>query len=126
MTFSCKQINPNNMKKLFSVLLAATLCIGVGWAQESVYKTLTFSSSTNSQAVSSYTATWSATINGFTWNIVNFNNNNNKWDYIKAGRKDNASVANISTSTVIDKAITKVVVTVDACTASNINLRNCM
>ena len=121
MTFSCKQINPNNMKKLFSVLLAATLCIGVGWAQESVYKTLTFSSSTNSQAVSSYTATWSATINGFTWNIVNFNNNNNKWDYIKAGRKDNASVANISTSTVIDKAITKVVVTVDACTASNIN-----
>ena len=121
MTFSCKQINPNNMKKLFSVLLAATLCIGVGWAQESVYKTLTFSSSTNSQAVSSYTATWSATINGFTWNIVNFNNNNNQWDYIKAGRKGNASVANISTSTVIDKAITKVVVTVDACTASKIN-----
>lgn len=109
------------MKKLFSVLLAATLCIGVGWAQESVYKTLTFSSSTNSQAVSSYTATWSATINGFTWNIVNFNNNNNQWNYIKAGRKDNASVANISTSTVIDKAITKVVVTVDACTASKIN-----
>ncbi len=40
MTFSCKQINPNNMKKLFSVLLAATLCIGVGWAAD---ETITFS-----------------------------------------------------------------------------------
>ncbi len=37
MTFSCKQINPNNMKKLFSVLLAYTLCIGVGWAEEYSY-----------------------------------------------------------------------------------------
>ena len=86
-----------------------------------MYKTLTFSSSTNSQGVSSYTATWSATINGFTWSIVNFNNNNNGWSFIKAGRKDATSIANISTSSVIDKAITKVVVTVDACTTSKIN-----
>lgn len=56
MTFSCKQINPNNMKKLFSVLLAATLCIGVGWAAD---ETITFSAQgySNGQEITSVDGT---------------------------------------------------------------------
>lgn len=88
---------------------------------ESPYKTLTFSSATNSEPIGSYTKTWTATIGGFTWELANFNNNSNKWEYVKCGRKDNASVATITTSSVIDEAITKVVITIDAITAGNVN-----
>ena len=108
------------MNKLLTAILC-TLAVTTAWATDEVYKTLTFSSSTNSKGVSSYTDTWSATINGFSWTIENFNNNNNAWNYIRAGRKDYTSVANISTNAAIDKAITKVVVTVDACTTDKIN-----
>lgn len=108
------------MNKLLTAILC-TLAVTTAWAADEVYKTLTFSSSTNSNGVSSYTDTWSATINGFSWTIENFNNNNNAWNYIKAGSKKFASVANISTNAAIDKAITKVVVTVDACTTDKIN-----
>ncbi len=101
--------------------MTAILAFGVGWAEEVVCKTLTFSSETNSQGVSSYTASWSATINDFTWSIVNFNNNNNGWNYIKCGRKTNPSVASITTESNIDNAITKVVVTVDAYTNGSCN-----
>lgn len=109
------------MKKILTLLLLATLTSAVGWGEETVCKTLTFSSSTNSQGVSSYTASWTATVGGFTWDIVNFNNNNNEWNYIRAGRKDNASVAYISTKSKIEEAVTKVVVTVDNFTVGKIN-----
>lgn len=108
------------MRKFLSLVMMAMFAVGA-WAAESAYKTLTFSAETNSQSISSYTASWTATINGFTWNLQNFNNNNNEWNYVKCGRKNNESVGTISTATAIDKAITKVVVTVDAVTASKIN-----
>ncbi len=100
--------------------MMAMLAIGA-WAEESVYKTLTFSAETNSAAIGSYTASWSATVDGFTWNLQNFNNNNNGWNYVKCGRKNVESVGTISTASAIDEAVTKVVVTVDAVTVSNIN-----
>ena len=109
------------MKKILTLLLLATLTSAVGWGEETVCKTLTFSSSTNSRGVSSYTVSWTATVGGFTWDIVNFNNNNNEWNYIKAGRKDYESVAYISTKSKIEEAVTKVVVTVDNFTAGKIN-----
>lgn len=87
-------------------------------AEELVYKTLTFSKESNSKGVSSYADSWSATIDGFTWNITNFNNNNNGWNYIKAGRKNTASIATIATDSIMDKEISAVKVTVDAVTAS--------
>ncbi len=76
---------------------------------------------TNSGKVSSYTASWSATCNGTKWDIKNFNNNNNVWKYIRAGRKNSASVAYINTNAAMTQRITKVVVTVDAVTTSSIN-----
>lgn len=89
-------------------------------AEELVYKTLTFPDG-NSDKISSYTKTWSATIDGFTWNIGNFNNNNNAWSYIKAGSKNAASTATITTASNIDKEISAVKVTVDAVTDTYID-----
>lgn len=101
------------------------LCLLVGvssaWAEDVVYKAALFGSSYNSAGVQNYTSSFSATNNGFTVDVSNFNNNNNGWDYIKTGNKTNASVGTITTNAAIDKAITKVVVTIDAVTASNVN-----
>lgn len=83
--------------------------------------TLTFSAETNSASVQNYTTNWSATCNGFTWNLANWNNNQNKWNYVKAGRKNYASIATIVTDSVIPEAIKTVTVTIDAVTASMIN-----
>lgn len=53
--------------------------------------------------------------------MKNFNNYNNGWDYVKAGSKKNASIAEIITDSTMVDAITKVVVTVDKVTASSVN-----
>jgi len=112
------------MKKLYMkwLLLCTMMMCSVGaWGEDEVYKTALFGSTYNSQSVSSYTATWTATNNGFTVSLANFNNNSNGWEYVKCGRKNNASVATITTSAVIDKAVTKVEITIDAITADKVN-----
>lgn len=94
------------------------------FAADVVYKTISFAAdnTTRGEEVGSYTKTWESTTNGFTVSIANFNNNKwDKWNYIKCGRKDNASVATITTKAAIDKAITKVVVTIDGVTADKVN-----
>ena len=108
-------------KKLryFCTLLLMAV-VGVAWADEVVYKTALFGSDYNSKTVSSYTDTWTATNDGFVVTLANFNNNNNVWDYVKCGRKNNASVATITTGAV-EEAITKVDVTIDAITAAKVN-----
>jgi hypothetical protein len=73
---------------------------------------VTFGAETNSKSMSSYTGDWSATENGITLNITNFNNNQNKWAYIKCGRKSDASVASISAN--IAQNVTKVVIKIDS------------
>lgn len=83
--------------------------------------TITWNSTNNSQSIGSYTATWSVTADGLTCNMANWNNNNNKWNYVKCGRKDNASVATITTASAISEAIKKVTMTIDNLTASKIN-----
>ncbi len=88
---------------------------------ESVYKEARFGADYNNNGVSSYTDTWTATYNGFTVSLSNFNNYNNGWAYVKCGRKNNASVATISTSAAIDQPITKVDVTIDSITAGKVN-----
>ena len=106
-----------------ALLVGLTIPMGM-WGQtraEEVYSTCLFGSSYNSQGVSSYTATWTTTNNGFTWTIVNGNNNNNGWNVVKFGRKGNASVGQITTAAAYSEAITKVALTIDAITASNIN-----
>ena len=89
--------------------------------KETVVATTTFSANTNSGKVNDYTTTWSVTCDKVTWTMKNFNNYNNGWDYVKAGSKKNASVAEIITDSTMVDAITKVVVTVDKVTASSVN-----
>ena len=88
---------------------------------ETIVATATFSSKTNSKGVNSYTETWSVTCDNIAWTMKNFNNYNNGWDYVKAGSKKNASIAEIITDSTMVDAITKVVVTVDKVTASSVN-----
>lgn len=107
--------------KTWLVMLCMLVGIGSAWGEEVAYKTALFGSSYNSKGVSAYTEAFSATNNGFTVDLDNFNNNNNVWSYVKTGNKTNASVGTITTNAAIDKAITKVVVTIDAITASNVN-----
>lgn len=83
--------------------------------------TIQWGSSYNGSSVSSYTASWDATKDGFKVNMANFNNNNNNWSYVKCGRKNNASVATIITDAAITEAIKTVTITIDALTADKIN-----
>jgi len=89
--------------------------------KDPVKYTLQFGSDYNSKSVSSYTESWSATCNGFTWNLVNWNNNKNGWTYVKAGSKSAALVGTITTATAIPEAIKTVTITVDNLTSSMIN-----
>ena len=109
------------MKRLLTFLTLLTLFFTSGWAAESVYKSLTFTSTTMQSNVQNYTSTWNTICDGFTWTLVNFNNNNRGWTYVKTGGKSAAMVGTITTAASIDKAITKVEVTVDALKSSYVN-----
>ena len=107
------------LRYLCTLLLMAVAV--VAWGDE-VYKTLDFASATGES--SNYTSQWTATAeDGTEYSMENFNRNStsDQWKYVKCGRKNNASIASIVTSAKIDKAITKVVVTIDAITASKVN-----
>lgn len=106
-----------NKKLRYSLIAVFVLICTMSFAD--TYKTLTFPDG-NSKSVQTYTDTWTATLDNFTWTIKNFNNNQNKWKYIKCGSNKGASVAYIETAQ-IDKAISSVVVTIDAITATEVN-----
>jgi len=110
-----------NLRALMLLLLLMIVGVGNAWGEEVVYKTALFGSSYNSKGVSSYTGSFSATNDEFTVNLANFNNNNNLWSSVKTGNKTNAAVGTIITNAAIDKSITKVVVTIDAVTATSVN-----
>ncbi len=61
-------------------------------AEESIM--LTFPGG-NEKGISGYTSTWKATIGNNTWTIKNYNNANNSWAYIKAGKKNSSGSANV-------------------------------
>lgn len=99
-----------HLRFLFVMLLA--MIWSVGWAAETVYKTLSFPDDNQAKnKVSSYASSWTAKIGSDSWSIVNFNNNNwGGWNNIRCGRKKSPSVATITNSNAFDKPITKVVV----------------
>lgn len=108
--------------QVFLLFLVALFAGGANaLAEETLYKTLTFSKETNGKSISSYTETWTATIDEFTWSIANFNNNKNGWQYIKCGRKDNPSIASITNTTAFDQPVSRVAVTIDKVTTANVN-----
>lgn len=98
------------MKKTLRLWAFALLSIFSLSASADAYKTLTFPGG-NSEKVSGYDKTWTATIDDFTWTLVNFNNNNNGWAFVKCGSKTGGT--GTITSAAIDKKIGTVVVTID-------------
>ncbi|MDE6120827.1 MAG: hypothetical protein K2F63_03460, partial [Muribaculaceae bacterium] len=83
---------------------------------------LTFGGNTIQKGCQNYTSTWTAQIDEQIWNISNFNNNNNGWDHIRAGRNNNnASVAKIATAFAYSAQITDVVVTITECADEKVN-----
>lgn len=100
---------------LRNLMLLALIITGGGMnaqADDVVYKTLDFATAKQPNE-GSYKNTWTATSGNDTWSINNFNNNNNKWQYVKCGRKDYTSIATIANSNAYSSAVTKVVVTYD-------------
>lgn len=93
--------------------------------------TLTFGKEFSDPEVKGYKDTWDATRDGFTWTMANWNNNNayvgtdpNKptnWTFIRAGSKQAASVATITTKGTVPEAISTVTMTIDAITATYVN-----
>ncbi len=93
--------------------------------------TLTFGKEFSDSGVTGYTDSWEATRDGFTWKMANWNNNNayvgtdkNKptnWTYIKAGRRNNKSVATITTKTPMPEAISTVTMAIDNITTKSVN-----
>ena len=65
------------MKKLSILFAALIVSISSIFAAEEVYKTISFSADnkTRGDGVSDYSKSWQSTTNGFTVDIVNFNNN---------------------------------------------------
>ena len=102
----------NKLRKLLLVLLMAVTA--GAWAEDVVYKTVTFSSTTNEQKISSYTGTFNTTVDGFTVKVDSWNNNNNQWAFIRSGYKSSAVQAAITTVEPVPVKLTRVVVTVDA------------
>ena len=72
----------------------------------------TFSSETMQKSVQTYTDTWE-NVSGTTLELFAFNNNQKGWEYVKCGRKADASVATITTKSALAEKVTKVVVTID-------------
>lgn len=110
------------MKKILrlSLMLCMMLVSTVASAADA-YKTLTFPAPTQ-DAVGAYNKSWNATgADGQKWTIYGFNNNSNKWNYIKCGSKKAADVAYIETAEAVDKAIGNVVVTFDKFDADYVN-----
>ena len=121
-----KRILHNSFGKSILCLFVALLSGGTAWAAEQVYKTALFGQIYSSTSVTSFNNTpWTATNNGFAVTLVQFKNhsaNEDRWySYIACGQSGTAHTATASTTEPIDKAITKVVVTVDEIAASYVN-----
>ncbi len=126
------------MNKLFTKIAALSvglaMAVGVGvavasngreatpvHAAEEVYAEAVFTSA-NQPNNSSYTGSFTNTTNSFSWTVAAFNNNNNGWSgVVKCGRKNNASVASITTAASVPVKITKASINFTAITTSNVN-----
>lgn len=80
-----------------------------------------FNGENNNEPVGAYDKTWTNTTNGIKYVIVNGNNNTNKWDYIKFGRKKVASVGKIYTQSPFANPISSSAITIDSINVEKVN-----
>lgn len=64
---------------------------------------------------------WTNTTDGLTYSIVNCANDNNGWDFIKAGSKNKDSIGTITTDKPFAEAIAESTIKIDAVTPTSIN-----
>lgn len=104
------------MKKF--LLSLATLALGLSGASADTLYELTFNKDNNQKKVGGYTTTWDVKVGDNTWSIANFNNNNNgegqasspAWDFVRCGRKGNASVASITTGWAVQDKLNEIII----------------
>lgn len=109
------------MKKfLLTLLCAAGLATASNAAVSELY-TVQFGKDYNSEEMGSYENSWHVTCDGTQWDMANFNNNKNVWNYVKCGRKKVASVATITSNAALADKISSVAVTIDKMTVISVN-----
>ncbi|MDY5669225.1 MAG: bacterial Ig-like domain-containing protein [Bacilli bacterium] len=121
------------LSRFSTALISLSLAVGIGVSLSSekgiiradagtnlVAKAL-FGANYNQKGISTYTSTFVATVDGFSWNVSNFNNNSNKWDYVKTGNKSAASVGTITTAKEVTDVVTSAYLKIDAITAASVN-----
>lgn len=99
------------MKKLLLMFVMALVGL-VAFAQDPIVSITTVVANQKS-GVSSYTASWTlgAPESSETWTVENFNNNSSEsWNCMRCGKKNNTSVATITTDFAISASVNKVVV----------------
>lgn len=104
----------------YTFLLLSILVIGGGRAfadEETAYKTLPL----DKYSCGGYYTVKELIDGSDTWSIYGFSNYNGNWEYIRCGRKDYTSVAYIANTSAFDKAISKIVVTIDDINANKVN-----
>ena len=85
-----------------------------------VYNVL-FNKDNNKKGVQGYKNDWTNVSDDITYNVVNCNNNNNEWDFIRIGSRKNASVGSISTASPFVEAIAESAITIDEVNVAYIN-----
>ena len=102
------------MKKFLTLLMTAILAFGVGWAEETVFYTLTPASGSNN----AYANSCDITIDGITWNLTG-NSQVNPW---RIGGKSLSGVdRTLYSKTAMGSAITKVEVETGAASSITVN-----
>ena len=112
----CLPWDNNNKGTVWYLLLTAKAAVDPD--ADTLPIDIQFGTAYNDKSVQNYTTTWTATKDGKTWTLVNFNNNQNGWNSVKCGRKDYTSVASI-TSPAINAAVKSYVISLTA--VSNVN-----
>ena len=98
------------MKKFLLSLSVLALASSFAYAEDPI-ASIEFTKNSELYAnVSSYTKDWNTTDE--MWCFYGFNNNNRGWDFIAAGRKDNASTASIASGVVCPVPVSSIVLSV--------------
>ena len=100
----------------FLLLFAAVFLSLAAVAEELTKIQCLFGSTYNSKGITTYSGSFEAKNDGYTWVVNCCNNNNNGWDYVKAGKG-----ANIVSKTAIKETITQVGLVIDAFTIKNVS-----
>lgn len=83
-----------------------------------VYNVL-FNKDNNKKGVQGYKNDWTNVSDGITYNVVNCNNNNNEWDFIRIGSKKNVSVGSITTASTTASQFAESAITIDKGVVTN-------